>query len=100
MLFTKNPSLSLSLSLSMPRLSPWCRATHCNLQWLPLDRARRCLMLRYQLQTMPPHNNPPITDAIKKRLSPETRELIGTASIASTKQVARQRVVTLSCPKL
>ena len=41
--------------------------THGVSPWLPADRARRTLMLRYQLQTMPPHNNPPIGPPILAR---------------------------------
>ena len=70
--------------------------THGVMPWAPTDRARRTLMLRYQLQTMPPHNNPPIGPAVVARLAPETRELIAQASVAHIKDVAKRRVVTLS----
>ena len=65
--------------------------THGVMPWLPDDRPRRTLMLRYQQQTMPPHNNPPIGPDVVERLAPETRELIAQASIAHTKEVAKQR---------
>ena len=65
--------------------------THGVMPWLPEDRPRRTLMLRYQQQTMPPHNNPPIGPDVVKRLAPETRELIAQASIAHTKEVAKHR---------
>ena len=70
--------------------------THGVMPWVPQDRARRTLMLRYQQQTQPPHNNPPIGPAVIERLAPETRELISQASIAHTKEVAKRRRVTLS----
>jgi ectoine hydroxylase-related dioxygenase (phytanoyl-CoA dioxygenase family) len=65
--------------------------THGVMPWLPQDRARRTLMLRYQQQTMPPHMNPPIGPDIIARLAPETRELIAQGSIAHTKEVAKKR---------
>jgi hypothetical protein len=65
--------------------------THGVMPWIPKDRARRTLMLRYQQQTMPPHNNPPIGPDVVARLAPETRELIGQASIAHTKEVAKRQ---------
>lgn len=65
--------------------------THGVMPWMPADRARRTLMLRYQQQTMPPHKNPPIGPDIIARLAPETCELIAQASIAHTKEVVKQR---------
>lgn len=68
--------------------------------WVPTDRPRRTLMLRYQLQMYPPHHNPPIGPDAMAMLAPETRELIAQGSVAHTKEVAKQRKVTLSGPKL
>ena len=62
--------------------------THGILEWLPKDRIRRILVLRYK----PQHAGLPIPfpDEIRDRLSPETRELIETAHYTHIKSIVKE----------
>ena len=66
---------------------------HGALPWLPTDRQRRVLVLRYRPHTQDSRSFPP---EILERLAPETRELAAPMSEEGVKDVAKMRVVTLS----
>jgi hypothetical protein len=67
--------------------------THGALPWLPRDRQRRLLVLRYHPQEKGDRRMSP---EILSRLAPETRELTEPMGIAGVKVVARQPVVRLT----
>jgi hypothetical protein len=64
--------------------------THGILEWRPKDRMRRFLVLRYK----PQHPGLPIPfpEEIRTRLSPETQELIETASYTHVKNIVKDPV--------
>lgn len=66
--------------------------THGALPWTPKDRIRMYLVLRYQ----PQYTGSDLPDEIKKRLSPETLELVSGAAHKTVKGIAKLEVVTLS----
>ena len=66
---------------------------HGALPWLPTDRQRRVLVLRYRPHTQDSRSFPP---EILARLAPETRELAAPMGTEGVKDVAKMRVVTLS----
>ena len=66
--------------------------THGVLPWTPKDRNRMILVLRYQ----PQYKGGDFPDAIKKRLSPETCELIAKGSYKDRKAIVDQEFVTLT----
>lgn len=61
--------------------------THGILEWRPKDRIRRILVLRYR----PQHTGLPLPmpDEVRARLSPETLELIETASYTHVKDIVK-----------
>ena len=68
--------------------------THGALSWVPQDRDRRFLTLRYTVQHIGPTD--PFPDGVKARLSPETLELIAVRDFDDTKEIATRPTVTLS----
>ena len=65
--------------------------THGVMPWIPTDRPRYVLGLRYQSQHLGGSQTWP--DGILEKLSPNTRELLQHAHYAYTKGIARQRSV-------
>jgi hypothetical protein len=68
--------------------------THGGLEWKPIDRNRVVLVLRYA----PQYRGGPdwVPDSLKKRLSPETIELMAPGSYTDLKAVVQKDTVTLS----
>lgn len=67
---------------------------HGALSWVPADRDRRFLTLRYSTQFL--GDKDPFPDGVKARLSPETLELIAVAPYNHRKRIVDQEVVTLT----
>ena len=67
--------------------------THGVLRWKPTDRSRQMLILRYRPQY---EGNVSMPQEIIDRLSPETQELVSTASYGHIKDIINQDPVTLS----
>ena len=67
--------------------------THDVLQWKPTDRDRRFLILRYRPQY---EGRASLPQKIIERLSPETQELVASASYGHTKETVNQDVITLT----
>lgn len=67
--------------------------THGILAWMPKDKIRMILVLRYHPQY---HGRENLPDEIKARLSPETFELVSKAGYGDEKEIVKQDVVTLS----
>ena len=67
---------------------------HGALSWLPPDRDRRFLTLRYTVQHIGPTS--PFPDGGKANLSPETLELIAVRDFDHTKEIVEQDLITLS----
>ena len=63
--------------------------THGILPWTPADRIRRILVLRYRPQHK--DSSSEIPDEIRKRLSPETLELMETGSFKHVKEITKNR---------
>ena len=68
--------------------------THGALSWLPPDRDRRFLTLRYSVQHIGPTS--PFPDGVKANLSPETLQLIAVQDFNHTKEIVEQDLITLS----
>lgn len=67
--------------------------THGVLQWKPKDRSRQFLILRYRPQY---EGKVSLPQVIIDRLTPETQELVASASYGRIKEIAEHDVVTLS----
>jgi hypothetical protein len=67
---------------------------HGALTWVPKDRDRRFLTLRYCSQHITPSS--PLPEGVRAKLSPETLELIKIAPIKQIKSIVEQDGVTLS----
>ena len=67
--------------------------THGVLQWKPTERDRRLLILRYRPQY---EGRASLPQEIIERLSPETQELVASASYGHTKEIVNQDVITLT----
>ena len=67
--------------------------THGVLRWKPTDRSRQMLILRYRPQY---EGNVSMPQEIIDRLSPETQELVSTASYGHIKDIINQNPATLS----
>ena len=71
--------------------------THGALSWVPEDRDRRFLTLRYMQQHESVRGGlDRFSPEVKARLSPETLELASPAAFTHTKEIVTQEVVTLS----
>ena len=71
--------------------------THGALSWVPQDRDRRFLTLRYMQQHESVRGGlDRFSPEVKARLSPETLELASPAAFTHTKEIVEQEVVTLS----
>ena len=68
--------------------------THGALRWQPTNRDRIILVLRYAPQYK--GGDQWITDSLKARLSPETNELIASASYTEIKQITTRETVSLT----
>ncbi len=68
--------------------------THGTLRWKPIDRKRIVLVLRYAPQYT--GGGPWRTESLKALLSPETNELMDSASYTEIKDVAGRDIVTLT----
>ena len=67
--------------------------THGALPWKPKDRYRCILVLRYR----PQHRGESrVPEEVRKRLSPETLELISRADHTHTKEIVKKDVITLT----
>ena len=67
--------------------------THGVLQWKPTDRSREMIIMRYRPQY---EGKVSLPQEIIDRLSPETQELVSTASYGHIKNIINQDPVTLS----
>ena len=67
---------------------------HGALSWIPKDRDRRFLTLRYCSQHITPSN--PLPAGVRAKLSPETLELIEVAAVHKAKEIVSQDKITLS----
>lgn len=67
--------------------------THGALPWIPKDRYRCFLVLRYRPQDRGESRVPP---EVRERLAPETLELISRADTTHTKEIVKKDVVRLS----
>ena len=67
------------------------RLIHGVLNWIPEDRDRRFLIMRYNLQYNVRSSFEPFSEEIRARLSPETLELAAMAHYGTIKDVVKAR---------
>ena len=72
--------------------------THGVLVWLPKDRDRRFLILRYKTQYFQDErgHKQPFSDEIIAKLSEETKELVEFADYEHTKKIVQREQITFS----
>ena len=68
--------------------------THGALSWVPQDRDRRFLTLRYSVQHIGPSD--PFPDGVKAQLSPETLELIAVCGFKDRKEITTRSTIELT----